>query len=753
MELKTVVLLAASAISAAFPGPRQAAAAEVGGWKVSFDEQSSSLKLECGEARIEGRLSFTGPQKVTGGGVGADDRTAAWRVCKARDGVDSRLALVDVKDNVHGYISFQASGGGVSMLVYHRTAFAYHGELRFDAEVKYRPDAFSCSVTPRKGDRVLSIRSGRASLVGDDALFSPGADEVLRATHGGFVADGDGWRYSAAFRIDDPAEDSAVFAIEGDYYKSRWVPNFRPLDRRRAPHAPTGWLSWNTYFDQAGSKENLDEARFAAKWFKPFGMEIWNIESWQDNSPKLPVSNFHNMNLETYAAQFPEGMKWLADEIRKLGFKPGLWMAPFGTGNANFYKEHVDWFLHDANGKPISCWNGKFTLDPTVPAAREHLKRIFDKASHDWGYEFFKIDGMSGRGPGYCAHLYERPDIRARFADPQCPNPFELCVRAFREGIGDDRIFLACQGHFTGAEAAYADCSRTGADIVHPNEPVKWNNLLLQSRCTVNQFFVHSIVFWSDPDCMLVNQAALERGQAEVETAIVALPGQQTFAGDHLAELAPDRVRLIQQALPVVPTHPGKLYPQFGHLPVWDLAVSRPFGSWHVVALFNWTDSEADVACDWSEIGESEGRRFIAWDFWRGEMLGEISGRLELAVPPRSVRLVSLRPALGRPQVLTSDRHITQGGVELEDESWSGGVLTVKVAAVAGFPQTLRVAVPEGFAFSRVSADGASVEPSMEASGRVLALAVSSGAGGTVSLSAEFSESPARQSDSGAANK
>jgi hypothetical protein len=77
----------------------------------------------------------------------------------------------------------------------------------------------------------------------------------------------------------------------------------------------------------------------------------------------------------------------------------------------------------------------------------------------------------------------------------------------------------------------------------------------------------------------------------------------------------------------------------------------------------------------------------------------------------------------------------------------------VKVAAVAGFPQTLRVAVPEGFAFSRVSADGASVEPSMEASGRVLALAVSSGAGGTVSLSAEFSESPARQSDSGAANK
>ena len=106
------------------------------------------------------------------------------------------------------------------------------------------------------------------------------------------------------------------------------------------------------------------------------------------------------------------------------------------------------------------------------------------------------------------------------------------------EGIGDNRLFRACQGHFTGAEAAYADASRTGADIVHPNQPVKWPNILLQARCTVNQIFAHANVFWSDPDCLLVNQAALEREQAQVETTVVALPGQQTFAGDKLAELA-----------------------------------------------------------------------------------------------------------------------------------------------------------------------------------------------------------------------
>ena len=738
----TKKLLNLAAVCAVCGGASADTSLTVGAWSVDFAAAEARLTLShaASGARLAGRLSFTGPEKVTGSGVAANPaRTAAWRVTDARDGAKRRLALVDPADNVHGYIAFQPDGDRVSLLVYHRTAFAYDGELRFEADLAFRGDAIPCRLAPKAHDRVLSVKSGAAVSRDDDALFSPAADEALTFSSGRLSAAADGaWRLAATLSIADPTRNALSFAVVRDYYKSRWVPYYRPLDRARAPHAPTGWLSWNTYFDQAGSKENLDEARFAAKWFRPFGMEIWNIESWQDNSDRLPVSKFHNMNLETYAPQFPEGMKWLADEIRKLGFKPGLWMAPYGTGNEAFYRAHRDWFLHDAEGHPIRSWNGKFTLDPTVPEALDHLTRIFDTASHDWGYEFFKIDGMSGRGPGYCAHLYERPDVRARFRDPRCPNPFERTVAAFRKGIGDDRLFLACQGHFTGAEAAYADASRTGADIVHPNEPVKWANILLQARCTVNQIFAHGIVFWSDPDCMLVSQGALAREQAQVEATVVALPGQQTFAGDKLAELAPDRVRLIQQALPVCDTRPAKLYPQFGHLPVWDLHVARPFGDWHVVALFNWGDAEARVGVDWDELGEPADRRFLGWEFWGGTFLGAQTGRLELSVPARSVRLVSLRPDRGRPQVLTTDRHLTQGGVELKDERWSGRTLTATVRTVGGFPLTLRVAVPAGFAVRKVSAVGASVASAPEADGRVLAVTLTGDVSADVPVMVEF---------------
>ena len=698
---------------------------KAGEWEVAFAAEGQSLKLThaASGAEVVGELMFMGPDQATDAKAEAKRE---WKIVDARDGVPHRLALVDRNNDAQGYLTFQSNGAQVSFLVYHRTALAYRGELSYTGEIKYREDAFAAATFPLPGERVLQLASGDADSLLNDSLFSPSTDEALqiRAANLRLVSGGRGTHaFEAAGRITEAAEATFAFNVERDYYKNRWVPYYRPLDRARSPRPPTGWMSWNTYFDKAGSKENLAEARLGAKYLKPFGLEFWSIESWQENSSELPVSKFYNMDLETHPEQFPEGMKWLAGEIRKLGFRPGLWTAPFGTGNTNFYKAHRDWFLHDKDGKPISCWNGKFTLDPTVAEAREHLRKIHDIASHDWGYEFFKIDGMSGRGAGYCAHLYERPDIRARFKDPTCPNPFELCVKAFRDGIGPDRVFLACQGHFSGAEAAYADASRTGADIVHPNQPVKWANILLQARCTINQIFAHNIVFWADPDCMLVSQQALAREQAQVEATIVSLPGQQMFAGDKLATLAPDRIRLLQQALPVCDVRPASLYPYFGHLPVWNLHLSRPFGDWHVVALFNWGDEPAVVGFDWDEIGEPDERAFACWEFWTESWQGVNQEHFEMQVPARSVRLLALQPYAAHPQFLTSDRHMTQGGVELKDQRWADDRLEATVEVIGGFPMTVRFSVPESFAFKGLDAPaGVKAETRVEAGGKVLAV-------------------------------
>lgn len=684
-----------------------AAAIAAGSWQVMLNEDTQELVLSQPEAKVEvrGKIEFRSEDK-------------SWKVVQPRDAVKTRLGLVAPDGNVQGYLTFPSEGGLLRMMAYHRTAQAYLGELTYSGEIRFRPESFACRTRPANGERVLALASGAADSLLNDSLFARDEDLALRmnAAHKAITDKGDGvYAFWMRGYIQLAAECMFSFHLERDYFKSRWVPCYAPIDRKRCPKPPTGWMSWNTYFDQAGAEENLAEARIGKKYLQPFGMEFWSIESWQGNSPKLPVSNFYNMNLETYEKQFPLGMKKLAEDIRALGFRPGIWMAPFGTGNEAFYNAHKDWFLHDKDGKPISCWNGRYTLDPSVPKALEHLRKIFDTASHDWGYEFFKIDGMSGRNHGYCAHLYERPEIKACFHNP-CDNPFERCVKTFREGIGPDRVFLACQGHFTGAEAAYADSSRTGADIVAPNNPVRWENILSQARCTENQYFVHNIVFYSDPDTILVGDEP-DIEQARVTTTVVALPGQQTFAGDKLAKLPTERMKLLQQALPVADVHPVNLYPYFQRMPVWSLAVARPFIRYHVVALFNWDDAPKTVGADIAELGLDAGLDYAAYEFWTRKNLGVLRGRLEMPVPGRGVRLVALHKAEGRPQFMSSDRHVTQGAVELKALEWKAAAdeLDATLQVIGGFPMTARFRIPKGFSFADCATpEGVTAEARME---------------------------------------
>ncbi|MBO7654329.1 MAG: alpha-galactosidase [Kiritimatiellae bacterium] len=701
-----------------------------GGWSITFEAQSQRMAVASPDAEValSGGLSFTS---------GGKD----WRVAAPRDAVSSRLALVDPNDNVQGYLSFQADGGRLRILAYHRTAQAYEGVLTYAGETRFRPDAFACRAQPSPNDQVLRLASGDADSLLNYSLFSRAGDLALVFRAAGGVrlrAKGEaGHGFSLTGRIHEASEATFSIGVERDYYKSRYVPYYKPVDKKRCPRPPTGWMSWNVYFDTATAEDNLAEARLGKKYLQPFGLEFWSIESWQGNSDRLPVSKFYNMNLECNETQFPLGMKRLADDIRALGFRPGIWMAPFGTGSDAFYQAHKEWFLHRKDGSPISCWNGKYTLDPTVDEAVAHLRKIFDTASHEWGYEYFKIDGMSGRNHGYCAHLYERPEIKACFRHPECRDPFERCVRAFREGIGPDRVFLACQGHFTGPETASADASRTGADIVSPNCPVTWRNIMGQARCTLNQIFAHNIVFYADPDTLLVNDA-LDMEQARVTTTIVSLPGQMMFSGDKLAELKPERIRLLQQTLPVADVHPVALYPYFRDLPVWDLAVTRPFISYHVVALFNWEDKPKPIHVSMDDIGEPRDRRFVAYEFWTGSYLGETSFGVTMEVPARSVRLLAIHPVAPHPQYLSSDRHVTQGAVELKALAWKDLTLTSTVEVIGGFPMTVRYRVPAHFHLASCQVPDSVTAKTVMESPEVLAVTLETLATRDVAVSLKF---------------
>jgi hypothetical protein len=709
------------------------------GWKLEFEPQTARLTCQHAGtgATVVGTLAFA---EI------ADGKETGWGFDLARDGVSDRLALLTPQGNVNGYVLVGGSPDRLELTVIHRAFLSYRGRLSFTGTAQVGRAAFACCISPRPTSPVVQMASGPADSALNDALFEAQTDTLLRFA-GEIVritTEPNGPGHAPRFHLrltarpEQAGASMLVFDLREHFYRSRYVPSYRPINRKRCPSAPSGWMSWNVYFDQAGEKENLAEAEVGARLLRPFGLDIWSIESWQANSDHQPVRDFHHLTQVAHPRQFPHGMKWLAEQIRALGFKPGIWVVPFGTGSQEFYEAHRSWFLHDAAGKPMQNWCALYLLDPSQPAVRRYLRDTQRLMSRDWGYEFFKIDGMSAQSPHYSAHFYERDEVRAAFRN-RCAKPLEACVKALRAGIGADRIMLACAGHYTGPETALADAARIGGDIVHPNEAPQWRGLINQARVTLQQLFAHNLVWYNDPDTLLVGPAR-ERDAARIATTVVALPGQVMFSGDKLGELPADRIRLIQRALPVCDVRPLDLYPIFELKTVWDLKLARPFAAWDVVALFNWSEDVAPVEFAFADLGLDGDGRYLAFEFWSEEFLGELSGRFSRPLAPRSCLLLALHPVTGRPQFISTDRHITQGGTCLRDLCWNADASRLEGATVlvADHRQTLFFHVPEGFTFTSASAVGARVVSATLKGERLLAVVLEGQAAGTARWELRF---------------
>jgi len=90
------------------------------------------------------------------------------------------------------------------------------------------------------------------------------------------------------------------------------------------------------------------------------------------------------------------------------------------------------------------------------------------------------------------------------------------------------------------------------------------------------------------------------------------------------------------------------------------------------------------------------------YDFWEQRLLAETSGSLRLHFAFSSVRLLALHEKRSVPQVVGTDRHYTQGAVELTQVRWDAnqGILSGIGLGAPGLSWTLTIYVPEGFMWS-----------------------------------------------------
>jgi len=106
---------------------------------------------------------------------------------------------------------------------------------------------------------------------------------------------------------------------------------------------------------------------------------------------------------------------------------------------------------------------------------------------------------------------------------------------------------------------------------------------------------------------------------------------------------------------------------------------------WRQVTFYNTGDETAVVSTALSgervnnAIGLDPKYAYHAYEFWTDTYLGKLKGtdRLERNLKPGHCAMISVRRALNRPQVISTDRHLLQGWVDLNEVTWNpeSGVL------------------------------------------------------------------------------
>ncbi len=496
--------------------------------------------------------------------------------------------------------------------------------------------------------------------------------------------------------IYDPIKDQVTLkdgSVLRDYYRETLkVRYFKPIDKSIFPLPPSGFCTWYYYYQDVNETEVKRNAAWIAANMKDYGAQIVQIDDgWQ---AERPDGRHGSRDWTAVDKAFPGGMAALAAYIKSLGLTPGIWIAPHGQSNDTVVKNSPGVFLFKPDGSSASrSWEGDYLIDPSVPEAHKYLKDLFTKMV-GWGYEYFKIDGQP-------VVVDEYNKAKSFFKHPGAVEElYRDTLSTIRSAIGPRRYLLGCWG-IPLEGVSYMNGSRTGGDVV-----LGWRGFFTALQPTMHYYYLHNIVWYTDPDVMLLRQP-LTLDQARVWATLQGLTGQALMASDRLTDLPEDRVELMRRVYPAVDIRPLDLFPTRRNKRIWDLKVNHLGRRYDVVGLFNFGETKSEqLYMNWKELGLTDSGPVHVFDFWNKEYLGAWEGGMAVTLSPTSCRVLTLLPASEQIQIISTNRHITQGWVDLIKLKTgnAGNSFSGRSRVIKNDPYELYFAFPRGKNFAVKSA-------------------------------------------------
>ncbi len=498
----------------------------------------------------------------------------------------------------------------------------------------------------------------------------------------------------------DPVQDRVTLrdgAVMAHYYRDTLgVRFYKVIDKTIFPLPPSGLCTWYYYYQDVNDREVRLNARWMADHLRDYGARYVQIDDgWQAETKDGRHGSRDWTGIDKH---FPSGMASLAAYIKSLGLTPGLWIAPHGQSNEDVVKGNPGVFLLKPDGSSASeTWEGKWLVDASAPEAHAYLRALF-ATLRGWGYEYFKIDGQPIVPEEYASK-------KAFLKTPGEPDElYRKTLQTIRAAIGPQSYLLGCWG-LPLEGVGYMNGSRTGGDVVGG-----WAGFDTALEPTLNAYYLHNIVWYTDPDVMLL-RPPLTLEQARVWATLQGLTGQALMASDRMMDLSEERVELLRRVYPAVDIRPLDLFPTTRHKRIWDLKVNHLGRQYDVVGVFNFDEMKSDqVYVAWKDLGIDTAGPVHVFDFWHHEYLGAWEAGIAVTTAPTSVQVLTLVPATDRIQLVSTSRHITQGWVDLASLTTdrAGTAFSGRSHVIGRDPYDLQFAYPRGHNFAVASASARS---------------------------------------------
>lgn len=549
----------------------------------------------------------------------------------------------------------------------------FHGVIRASS------DSFACSDDP---DSNLGGSFGRPDIAAANCVYDRSSDWLLSARGSTVTIRPTG---NGTYTIDSPV--SCFIDFKPRYYRDHlgyflWDRS-KPLWKK--PIA--GWCSWMAHLQDVTEGDVMKAARFFSENLKDYGYDIIQIDDGfqrvkqfgQDHSGHEKFSDYWTKPNE----KFPHGMESLAHEIKALGLTPGIWVGYYAPRGL----EHSEGYTTDPDGKPHKGPWVNYAMNGLDAAARSEAYIDTIREFKGQGWDYFKIDTLRHI-------LYD--NYRQTPAYWKARN--QSMEQAYREIMSDTKkaagksYVLACWGTIPEL-AGLADGARIGEDVGPDFDSMR------RSAKYIAQFqYLNNVVWHNDPDYMCL-RVPVE--QARAWATMNFLAGGHLMVSDPVSAYDEAHLDVLRRVGPPIYTRPMTVVSHGADPEFLDLAAEKDGEQWIVRARFAWQDLPEKSFVPQTQFGLS--RKWLAFDFWDEKFLGIVDAPTFHALPKGSCQVICLRPALGHPQVLGTNRHLGQGAYELENVRWSARTLSGTFKRGIGRAWSFYIHVTPGWQLAEVT--------------------------------------------------